>query len=82
MPIFDSFDGIAIHVFPREHLPPHCHVWYAEHEALIDIRTLDVFVGWLPSKQLKKAIAYMSVAENQQDLLDMFYGQNLHIKRI
>ncbi|TAE30622.1 MAG: DUF4160 domain-containing protein [Cytophagales bacterium] len=82
MPIFDVFDGIAIHVFPREHLPPHCHVWYAEYEALINIRTLDVFVGWLPAKQLKKAIAYISVAENQQDLLETFYTLNPHIKRI
>ena len=82
MPIFDAFDGLTIHVFPREHLPPHCHVWYAEYEALIALRTSEVIAGWLPSKQLKKAITYMSVEENQQDLLETFYKLNPHIKRI
>jgi hypothetical protein len=35
-------------MFWREHAPPHFHALYAEHEALIDIRTLEVIGGSLP----------------------------------
>ncbi|MCY7358392.1 MAG: DUF4160 domain-containing protein [Rudanella sp.] len=69
-------------VFPREHLPPHSHAQYAEYEALIAIRTLEVIAGRLPAKPLKKVIAFMSRQENQLDLLETFYQLNPHIKRI
>jgi hypothetical protein len=82
MPVFDFFDGIVISVFPRDHLPPHCHVQYAEYEALIDIRTLAVIVGRLPARKLKKVLAYMEIADTQQDLLETFYLLNPQIKRI
>lgn len=82
MPVFDTIDGIVISVFPREHLPPHCHAQYAEHEALIAIRTLEVIAGRLPAKPLKKVIAFMEREENQLDLLETFYQLNPHIKRI
>ncbi|MEZ0612484.1 DUF4160 domain-containing protein [Fibrella sp. WM1] len=82
MPVFDLFDGIIISVFPRDHLPPHCHVQYAEHEALIAIRTLNVLAGWLPSKIVKKAVLYIGQDNNQQELLELFYQLNPQIKRL
>ena len=82
MPVLDSFNGIVISVFPREHLPPHCHAQYAEYEVLIAIRTLEVIAGQLPAKPLKKVLAYMEKDANQQDLLEAFYQLNPHIKRI
>lgn len=81
MPIFDSFDGIVISVFMKEHLPPHCHARYAEHEALIDICTVEIIAGHLPSRVFKKAKTYIQRKENQQDLLEAFYLLNPHIKR-
>jgi hypothetical protein len=33
-------------MFWREHAPPHFHALYGEHEAQIDIRTLDVCPEW------------------------------------
>lgn len=82
MPIFDMFEGIVISVFSREHLPPHCHAQYAEYEALISIRTLEIIAGHLPPKPLKKAIAYISIEANQADLLEAFYQLNPQIKRV
>lgn len=82
MPVFDTIDGIVISVFSREHLPPHCHAQYAEYEALINIRTLEVIAGRLPAKSLRKVIAFMNREENQLDLLETFYQLNPHIKRI
>jgi hypothetical protein len=36
----------------RDHPPPHFHALYAEDEALIDIRTLEVLEGELPRRAL------------------------------
>ena len=48
MPTVSRFFGIVIQMFWREHAPPHFHALYGEHEALIDIRTLEVIQGRLP----------------------------------
>lgn len=45
MPTISTFYGILIQIFWREHGLPHFHALYAEHEALIDIRTLEVMQG-------------------------------------
>ena len=52
MPTISVFYGILIQMFWREHAPPHFHALYAEHEALIDIRTLAVIRGSLPRRAL------------------------------
>ena len=52
MPTISVFYGILIQMFWREHAPPHFHALYAEHEALIDIRTLTVMRGSLPRRAL------------------------------
>jgi len=50
MPTISAFYGILIQMFWRDHAPPHFHALYAEHEALIDIRTLGVIEGSLPKR--------------------------------
>jgi hypothetical protein len=45
-------------MFWREHAPPHFHALYAEHEALIDIRTLEVIGGSLPRRALALTIEW------------------------
>ncbi len=82
MPVFDSFDRIVISVFPGEQLPPHCHAQYAEYEALIAIRTLEIIAGQLPPKPLKKVLAYRQTEDNQQNLLKIFYQLNPQINRL
>lgn len=52
MPTISQFFGIVIQMFWREHAPPHFHALYAEHKALIDIRTLEVVGGSLPRRAL------------------------------
>jgi len=44
--------GIVIQMFWQDHPPPHFHALYAEHEALIDIQTLNVIQGGLPRRAL------------------------------
>jgi hypothetical protein len=53
-----QFFGIVIQMFWREHAPPHFHALYAEHEALIDIRTLEVIGGSLPKRALSLTLEW------------------------
>jgi hypothetical protein len=40
-------------MFFGDHSPPHFHAIYGEHNALFDLRTLDVIEGDLPKRALK-----------------------------
>lgn len=51
---------------PKEHPPPHVHVYYAEFKGIIDIRTCEFIESDLPRKQSKLALAW---AELHQDEL-------------
>ncbi|ADB37143.1 DUF4160 domain-containing protein [Spirosoma linguale] len=68
--MFSSFDGIRIYIYPRDHNPPHFHVYYAEYEALIDIRTLEIIAGNLPGKQAKRVQKWAILL--QDELLNEF----------
>ena len=51
MPEITRFYGIVVKIFfTREHNPPHFHAVYGEHNGIIDIRTLEMLEGDLPSK--------------------------------
>lgn len=58
VPTISQFFGIVIQMFWREHVPPHFHALYGEHEALIDIRTLEVIRGRLPRRALSLTIEW------------------------
>ena len=61
MPTISQFFGIVIQMFWREHAPPHFHALYAEHEALIDIRTLDVIGGKLPRRAMALVLEWAAL---------------------
>jgi hypothetical protein len=52
MPTISTFYGILIQMFFTDHAPPHFHAVYAEHEVLIDIRSLDIIEGKIPRRAL------------------------------
>jgi hypothetical protein len=52
MPTISSFYGILIRMFFNDHAPAHFHARYGEFEATIDIETLQVLQGGLPSRAL------------------------------
>ena len=66
MPIISRFFGIIIRMFFNEHAPPHFHAEYAEHRAVINIRTLEVIDGKLPRRALELVLDW---AELHQDEL-------------
>jgi hypothetical protein len=50
MPEISRFYGLRITMNYNEHLPPHFHVQYAEHEAQVGIATGEVINGCLPGR--------------------------------
>ena len=68
MPTISQFFGIVIQMFWKEHAPPHFHALYGEHEALIDIRTLDVIRGSLPRRA--QALVLEWVALHRTELME------------
>lgn len=54
MPTISQFFGIVIRMYFDDHPPPHFHVHYGEHDAVIDIDTLTQREGKLPRRVLAR----------------------------
>ncbi|MDF2939886.1 MAG: transcriptional regulator [Gammaproteobacteria bacterium] len=68
MPIISMFYGIIIQMFWNEHAPPHFHALYAEYEAVIDIRTLNIMKGSMPRRALSLVLEWAS--QHQSELME------------
>ena len=66
MPELCRFYGIVIRIYFDDHLPPHFHTLYGDHEALIEIETLAVIGGRLPPRALGLVMEW--AAEHQEEL--------------
>lgn len=53
MPTISAFYGLVIRMYHREHGPPHFHVYYQEHQATIDLETLEILAGHLPRRAIE-----------------------------
>jgi hypothetical protein len=53
MPRISAFYGIVISMFWNDHPEPHFHARYAEHEAVVAIRSAAVVEGFLPPRALR-----------------------------
>ncbi|WP_299440673.1 DUF4160 domain-containing protein [uncultured Rhodospira sp.] len=68
MPTISVFYGIIIQMFWEDHAPPHFHALYGEHEAHVNIRTLEVLRGRLPRRALALELDW--AAEHRDELLE------------
>ena len=76
MPEITRFYGIVIKIFfVREHNPPHFHAVYGEYNGLIDIRTLEMLEGDLPSKA--RALVKEWALKHQDELMKMWDTKTL-----
>ena len=50
MPEISRFLGLVIYMYYSDHRPPHFHVRYGDHEAMIDIESGRVLAGALPAR--------------------------------
>jgi len=67
MPTISRFYGILIEMYFGDHAPPHFHALYAEFEALIDIQTLGVIRGELPSRAMSLVLEWAH--QHREELL-------------
>jgi hypothetical protein len=65
MPSISIFYGVVIQMFWNDHAPPHFHALYGEHEALIDIHTLEVVAGSMPRRALSLVLEWASEHRNE-----------------
>ena len=53
MPRISTYYGVAIHMYYRDHPPPHFHAFYGDREAVINILTAKVIDGELPKRAMR-----------------------------
>jgi Domain of unknown function (DUF4160) len=81
MPTLHIINSIKIDVYAREHMPPHFHAIYAEHEMVFEIDTLATYAGWLPPKQYRLFIRWAQVPGIRSFLLDNFNRLNPNLRK-
>ena len=67
MPVISRFYGIVIRMYflSSEHNPPHIHAFYNKNVAVIDIQTLKVIEGQLPTRALKLVREWLLIHKNE-----------------
>ena len=68
MPTISSFYGIVIRMYYDDHPPPHFHAYYAEYNAKLAIKTLEMEEGLLPRRALALALEWAS--QHREELLE------------
>jgi hypothetical protein len=76
MPEICRFLGIVISMYFDEHNPPHFHVKYNEHKAVIAIQTLNLLDGYLPARV--RGLIEEWAELHQDELLSMWKSQDFH----
>jgi Domain of unknown function (DUF4160) len=66
MPEICRFYGIVIRMFFADHVPPHFHAEYGEHQARIAIDNLAVLSGGLPPRAMGLVAEWATL--HQQEL--------------
>jgi hypothetical protein len=61
MPRISVFFGIVIAMYYNDHVPPHFHATYAEHEAEVAIQSLELLHGSLPRRALAMVLEWAAV---------------------
>ena len=77
MPEICRFYGIVIKMFfkPKEHEPSHLHALYGEHIGIVDLKTMKMTEGDLPTRAQQLVQEWMSA--HQDRLLEMWDTQKL-----
>ena len=65
MPEISRFYGIVIAIFYGDHSPPHFHVRYGDHKAVVSIKNLTVLEGSLPPRALGMVIEWGALHQDE-----------------
>lgn len=58
MPKVATIDGARLMMYANDHPPPHFHVLFAEHRAVVDIRTVKLIRGEMPRSKLRAILKW------------------------
>ncbi|WP_129676191.1 DUF4160 domain-containing protein [Candidatus Chloroploca sp. Khr17] len=58
MPRIAEFDGVIILLYYDDHHPPHVHVRYGSHQALMQIDPASIAAGALPRRVEQQVLAW------------------------
>ena len=61
MPQISKFFGIIIAMYYNDHVPPHFHAIYGEHEVMITIETFEMIKGKLPRRALSMVLEWATL---------------------
>ncbi|MFK7900987.1 MAG: DUF4160 domain-containing protein [Cyclobacteriaceae bacterium] len=63
MPTISMFYGIIVRMFygPKEHNPPHIHVYYQDSTAVFNLENGELTKGEMPKKQTKLVQAWIEI---------------------
>lgn len=77
MPTLSMFFGIIVRMYyaPKEHNPPHIHVYYQEYKATMNIDDCNITQGKIPTRQLRLVSAWIEL-HREELLADWHLCQN------
>ena len=73
-------NGVTVYIYGREHLPPHVHAFSGDDEALVNIRTGEIFEGHISNKKLRVVQQWLNEGENRELVEQNFYELNQRLK--
>jgi hypothetical protein len=67
MPTLLMFFGIIVRMYygPKEHNPPHIHVYYQDLIIVINIVNFEIMHGSFPTKQLRLILAWIEIHQDE-----------------
>lgn len=65
MPTIAIVEGVRIIIYLNDHLPPHVHALFAEHEARLSILTGDILGGSLPSSKVRTVRSWLAAHRDE-----------------
>ena len=67
MPTISMFYGIIIRMYcaPKEHNPPHIHVYYQDYKAIVNINEVELVDGELPKNKQRIVFAWVELRKEE-----------------
>ncbi len=80
-PLINDIEGVKIHLFSRDHLPPHLHIFYSGDEAIVEIRTGKIIEGEIPSRKLRVVQDWLKEEGVRKWVEEVFYQLNPRLRK-
>lgn len=61
MPAISKFYGIVIYMYWNDHAPPHFHAVYGDDEGVVELDSLMVTRGFLPTRALSLVVEWAAL---------------------